>query len=288
MPERTKSRYARRVWGMVLCGLLAAASAQAGVSASADSTLEAGFRAMYGFDFVSARSSFQDYERAHPADPLGYAAEAAYLVFSELDRLKLLEAQFETDNRKLFPDPAAPPDAQVKQRVFDLCDHAEQLSQARLRQNPADEHALFALALANGILGDYAARVEHRYWSSVKYGKAGNDFARRLLQSDPDFYDAYVWTGTTNYIYGSLAFPVRWTARLFGLSGDKATGEANLRLAAEKGQYLKPYAKLLLAIAYLRDNNKPGAATLLAELAAEFPANPLFRAQARRLKEAGG
>ena len=282
------SNCARRLGRVGLLAFLALAGAWGGVPAATDPRLEAGFHAMYGLDFASAGSLFQDYERVHPADSLGYAAEATYLVFSELNRLKLLEAEFETDNRRFFPKPAAPPDPQLKQRILDLCDRAQQLAQARLRQNPADEHALFALALTNGMLGDYAARVEHRYWSSVKYGKEGDEFARQLLQHDPQFYDAYVWTGATNYIYGSLSLPLRWTGRLFGLYGDKATGEANLRLAAEKGQYLKPYAKLLLAIAYLRDNNKPAAVALLAQLSAEFPTNGLFRTQAIRLKAGGG
>jgi hypothetical protein len=54
-------------------------------------------------------------------------------------------------------------------------------------------------------------------------------------------------------------------------------------LAAEKGQYLSPYAKLLLSIAYLREKNKPAAAALMAELSSEFPTNALFAEQARRL-----
>lgn len=125
--------------------------------------------------------------------------------------------------------------------------------------------------------------MEHRYWSSAKYGRQGDEFARKLLQHNPQFYDAYIWTGVTNYIYGSLPLPVRWPARLFGLYGDKATGVANLRLAAEKGQYLKPYAKMLLSITYLRENNKPAAAALLTELSSEFPTNVLFAAEAKRL-----
>jgi len=238
---------------------------------------------MYGLDFTSAGNRFHEYERARPADPLGYAAESTYLVFSEFNRLRLLEAEFETDNRKFFAKPAAPADPRLKQRVLELSERTQQLAQAKLRQNPTDESALFALALINGILGDYSARVEHRYWGSVKYGRQGNDFARELLKHNPEFYDAYVWTGATNYIYGSLSFPLRLTGRLFGLYGDKATGEANLRLAAEKGHYLKPYAKILLAVAYLRDNNKAAAAALLAGLSAEFPSNSLFREEAKRL-----
>ncbi len=262
---------------------LAAGHARA---STADPQLDAGFRAMYALDFVSSQKSFAEYERAHPEDSLGYAAEMVGAFFNEMNRLKLLDQEFAPGNESFFAKPEGTPDPQVRARITELGAHARQMAEARLRQDPTDERALFALALTYGILGDYAALVERHYWTSVKYGREGEQYARRLLQRDPEFYDAYVWLGVSNFIYGSLSLPLRWTARVFGLSGDKATGVANLRLAAEKGSYLKPYAKVLLAIAYLREKNRPAAATLLARLSSEFPTNPLFAAQARRLAAA--
>ncbi|MFB3921694.1 MAG: hypothetical protein ACE145_08230 [Terriglobia bacterium] len=278
----------RRPWAALLIAVLVTAAA-AGKAAAAppDPTLEAGFRAMYGLDFRAAAKFFGDFQQAHPQDPMGYAADSTRLVFSELHRLKLLEAQFEPTNRGFFASPSGAPDPEIKRQILELTSRADGLSEARLRANPADEHALFALALTNGILGDYFAAVEHRYWGSVKYGRQGDEYARKLLERNPEFYDAYLWTGVTNYIYGSLSLPVRWTARLFGLRGDKSTGVANLQLAAEKGQYLRPYAKVLLAVAYLREKNRPAAAALLAQLSSEFPGNDLFAAQARRLQANG-
>jgi hypothetical protein len=288
MVRQTNTHFTRSWQRVVLLEVLLVAMAAGRASAiTKDPTLEAGFHAMYGLDFASAGRLFADYEYAHATDPLGYAAESTCLVFSELNRLKLLEAEFETDDRKFLAKPAAPPDLRLKEQIFDLSQRAQHLAEARLQHDPGDEQALFALALTNGILGDYTALVEHRYWNSVKYGRQGDEFARELLRYDPLFYDAYVWTGVTNYIYGSLPWPVRLPARLFGLRGDKGTGVANLRLAAEKGQYLKPYAKLLLSIAYLREKNKPAAAALLSELSSEFPNNPLFAAQSKRLATNG-
>lgn len=284
MPKEANPISKRLSQAVAVLGVLLVWMASGRASAmTKDPAVEAGFRAMYALDFVSAERLFAGYQNGRPSDPLGFAAEAACLVFSELNRLKLLDAEFETDNSKFLAQPAVAPDPNVKQRILELSQHARQLAESQLRQNPQDEQALFALALTNGIQGDYTARVERRYWASVKYGRLGDEFARKLLQQDPQFYDAYVWTGITNYICGSLPWPLRWSSRLFGLSGDKATGVANLRLAAEKGQYLSPYAKLLLSIAYLREKNKPAAAALMAELSSEFPTNALFAEQARRL-----
>ncbi len=266
-----------------LAVLLLAGDARA---TTTDPQLDAGFRAMYALDFVSSQKSFTEYERMHPEDSLGYAAEMVGTFFNELNRLKLLDQEFAPGNESFFAKPEGTPDPQVRARIMELSARARGTAEARLRKDSADERALFALALTYGILGDYAALVERHYWTSVKYGRQGEQYAHLLLRRDPEFYDAYIWLGVSNFIYGSLSLPLRWTAHVFGLSGDKATGVADLRLAAEKGSYLRPYAKVLLAIAYLREKNRPVAASLLAQLSSEFPTNPLFATPARRLAAA--
>jgi hypothetical protein len=55
---------------------------------------------------------------------------------------------------------------------------------------------------------------------------------------------------------------------------DKDVGIANLKLAADKGRFLVPYARLLLAVAALRDTT---ARNLLASLSREFPQNSLYQ-----------
>lgn len=118
MVRQTNSRSSQRV---VLLGVLLVSIAVGRASAvTRDPRLQAGFRAMYGLDFASAGRLFADYVHADASDPLGYAAESTCLVFSELNRLKLLEAEFETDNRKFLAKPAAPPDLRLKERIFDL------------------------------------------------------------------------------------------------------------------------------------------------------------------------
>jgi hypothetical protein len=131
-----------------------------------DQLLEAGFHAMYGLNFEESGKMFTEYEQAHPTEPLGYAAEATSVFFGELKRLKLLEAEFEEDNKKFFAKANGVPDPKLKQRMLDLSARTQTLAEGALRRNASDEQALFALALTNGILGDYCALVEHRYWGS--------------------------------------------------------------------------------------------------------------------------
>ena len=56
-----------------------------------------------------------------------------------------------------------------------------------------------------------------------------------------------------------------------------------MKLVADRVHYLAPFANILLAIAYVRDHDKPHARELLASLRDQFPANPLFAQEIARL-----
>jgi predicted Zn-dependent protease len=81
-----------------------------------------------------------------------------------------------------------------------------------------------------------------------------------------------------------MAAPVRWMLRIGGLSGDKQAGLADLQLTAERGHYLAPFARILLAIAYVREKDRTRALQLLSGLRTEFPGNPLYGREIARLQ----
>ncbi|MBZ5528137.1 MAG: hypothetical protein LAN71_09590 [Acidobacteriia bacterium] len=56
-----------------------------------------------------------------------------------------------------------------------------------------------------------------------------------------------------------------------------------LAKTAAAGLYLRPFAKILLALAALREKQIPLARRLLLELTQEFPASPLFAAEFARV-----
>ena len=76
---------------------------------------------------------------------------------------------------------------------------------------------------------------------------------------------------------------MRRILHLYGAQTDKNEGLDKLRLTAEKGHYLQPFARLLLAVAALRDHNRNHARDLLRELAQEFPNNHLYSRELARL-----
>ena len=113
--------------------------------------------------------------------------------------------------------------------------------------------------------------------------KQSTALAQKLLAVHPDVYDAYIAQGIENYLLSQKNVAVRWFLRLGGAQTDKEVGIEKTSVTAEKGHYFMPYARLLLAIAELRDNNRVSAKQRLSWLAAEYPGNHLYREELERL-----
>ena len=239
---------------------------------------------MYNLQFEEAHRTFNAWEQLHPDDPLGPTSDAAAYLFSELERLGVLQWELFLDDerfkqcRKLAPDP-------VTRQAFDRAlARSEQVADGVLKRFPQDGNALLAKIMDLGLRSDYLALIEKRYLASVGYMKSAGILAEKLLAIDPSYYDAYLAVGVENYILGLKPAPVRWVLRIYGAQTDKDRGIEKLRLTAEKGHYLLPFAQLLLAVAALRDKNQNQARDLLAGLARQFPNNALYRRELDRLQ----
>src|SRR6266699_3908403 len=245
--------------------------------------LDHGFQLLYNLDFDHAHTIFTAWQQSHPDDPMGPTCDAAGLLFSEFHRLGVLEGQFLVDDKKFENRPKLNPDPNVRTRFDAEIGKAQLAARARLGKNPKDRDALFAMTLTNGLQADYAALIEKRNVASLHYTKESTMWAEQTLAADPDCYDAHIAGGISKYLIGSMAAPVRWLVRLGGLSGDKQAGVKELKLVADRGHYLAPFANILLAVAYVREHDNRHARELLASLRDQFPANPLFAQEIARL-----
>lgn len=220
----------------------------------------------------------------HPEDPMGPASEAAGFLFSEFHRLGVLEAQFYENDDAFDKRPKLSADPALRDQFRDAITRTENLAHARLSRDPKDRDALFAMTLSSGLQADYAALIEKRNMASLHYTKEASASAEQLLAVCHDCYDALLATGFSKYIIGSMAAPVRWILRMGGLPADKQGGISDLQKTAEHGHYLAPFARILLAIAYVREKDKARAVELLSGLQREFPRNTLFPRQIERLR----
>ena len=245
--------------------------------------LDHGFQLLYNLDFDHAHGIFAQWEQSHPDDPMGPTADAAGLLFSEFHRLGVLESQFFELDKRFENRPKLNPDQAIRARFDAAIAQADKVAKARLAKNSKDEQALFSLTLINGLQADYAALIDKRNLASLHYTKEASQWADQTLAVDPNCYDAHIAGGISKYLVGSMSAPMRWLVRLGGVAGDKQEGVKELKLVADRGHYLAPFANILLAIAYVRDHDKQHARELLASLRDEFPANPLFPREIARL-----
>jgi hypothetical protein len=260
-----------------------AASAQVAVEVLHVPELEAGFHLLYELKFDEARNQFATFQKAHPEDPLGSASEAASYLFEECYRQGVLTSEFFLDNKRFLGKIPLKPDPRLRAAFFTADTQAQDLAQLRLNTNPDDTNALFAMALAVGMQADYASLIDKQQLDSLKMIRAADKYANRLLAIEPDAADAYLGLGTANYIIGSLPGIKRLFLGFAGIHGDKKAGIQQLEIAADHGHYLRPFAKILLALAALREKKPEVARAQLMELVAEFPGNPLFANELAKL-----
>ena len=267
---------------LLLCSVAMGAIAYANVPPY---SLERGFQLLYNLDFTQAQEQFSAYQEQHPDDPMGAVSEASGLLFSELNRLGILSAHFFDRDPGFGSKPALRPDPAIRQRFESALQRAEALTRGRLGKDAKDRRALLAVTLINGLRADYSSLLEHRYGLALRYTRDATSYARELLAICPDCYDAYIATGVSGYLIGSVAAPLRWILRIGGFPASKKQGIADLELVSERGYYLAPYARILLAIAEIREKNPARARELLTQLHNEFPGNPLFTRELARLSK---
>lgn len=243
---------------------------------SARPLIDQGFRQLYELKFEQARATFQASQQAQPEDPLGPAAEAASYIFEEFYRQGVLTSQFFLDDKKLLGGIDGAPDPKLREAFLRTNARAQEAARQRLKNSPSDTDALYVLTMTSGMQGNYVALIEKRQLESLKFTRQAETYAKKLLALKPDSQDAYLALGASNYIIGCM--PVYKKVFLFfgGITGDRQEGMKQLSLAATHGHYLRPFAKIMLALAALREKQTALARTQLEELVIEFPANPLF------------
>jgi len=270
--------------GLATAALLLAGSQPARATAPEPNGLDRGFRQLYNLDFAGAQREFESWEKINPQNPMGPVSEAAGILFSEFNRLGVLESQFYENDSLFAARKKYVPDARQRQHFEELLTRGEGLARTTLTHDPRDRDALLAMTLVNGLRADYAALIDKRNLPSLHYTKESSGWAEQLLAADPTCYDAHLAGGVSKYIVGSMAAPVRWFLRLGGVSGDKPRGLSELQLTAAQGRLLAPFARILLAIAYVRDKDHERARSTLLSLEKDFPNNPLFARELARLQ----
>jgi hypothetical protein len=241
--------------------------------------LNAGFVQLYTQKYPQARETFTDWESKHPQEPFGEVAIAASYLYEEFYRQGVLSSDFFLNEKKFLSGIDGQPHPDLMSKFQEALTNTRALANERLKANPKDPDALFALTLAAGMESDADMILRKQRLEALKLLKLANAFAKQLLAQRPDANDAYVALGSANYIIGSLSGGMRFFLAFDGVHGDKKLGMQQLGKSADSGLYLRPFGKIMLALAARREKQDALAQKLLRELSEEFAASPLFAAE---------
>jgi hypothetical protein len=208
--------------------------------------LNDGYYALYNLDFNSAHAHFQQWITAHPEDCLGPASDAAAYIFNEFDLLGVLDIELFADDNRFTSRQRPAIDPALKQGFNDRIAQAERLADAALQRNPKDANAFYCKAVTSGMQADWASLIDRHEYGAYKFSELASKFAKQALALNPTLY------------------------RL-------------LKLTAEQGHYLAPFARLMLAVGELRDGRVQQGKAILIGLSQEFPKNTLYQRQIARL-----
>src|SRR5579863_66265 len=95
------------------------------------SPLDHGYSDLYNLDFAGAQKDFTAWQALHPDDPVGPVSEAAGLLFSEFNRLGVLEAQFFENDEAFVDRPKQTADPALQKKFQAAIEQTETLAHAR-------------------------------------------------------------------------------------------------------------------------------------------------------------
>lgn len=262
-----------------------AVAARQALSMPPEATLDHVFTRMYNVDFTGAHALLDQRVRTNPSEPLTYSVRAVAYTFAELQRLHILETEFFLDDSRVTSEKPLQPDPDVRARVMAAVDEAKRRAEARLQTSPDDRDALFALCMAAGVTADYTALVERKQLRGLLMERDVQTYANRLIDLHPPVYDAYHVLGVLEYVNSRVPFYVKWFVRFKQIEGSEQKAIQYLKIVVDHGRYYGPFAKVLLAVLHLRAKRPAEARALLADLARQFPENPLFPKELARIDQ---
>ena len=242
----------------------------------------AGMEHLYNLEYDQA---IADYEQAVARDPenvrfLNLLANA--YLFRELYRLGLLDGNLYSSSNPFLKSKKPKKDAEQIKLARTTLSQVRKLCEARLKDNPEDTEALYALGVVHSMEATIAFTLDKKYMSALRSGTKANRLHEKVLRIDPEFHDAKLITGVYQYVVGSLPWGVKLLAFFIGHRGDKARGTQLVKEAMLKGPLVGTDATVLLVLGYDREKQYPYARQLLEKLLEFYPRNYLYQLEIGR------
>jgi len=247
------------------------------LAAAQDPLAEPGFVHFYNLEFEEALAAFHAEAAQLPDSADAYNHIAQTILYREMFRSGALESQLVTGTNPFLRRAKMNPSAADDKFFNDAIAHAMELAGARLKTNPNDAPALYAMGVSYGLRSNYNFLVHKAWVDALHDATSARKAHHRATEAAPGFTDAFLVQGLYDYIVGSLPLHWRTLGLLAGFRGNRERGIESLKLVAEKGRANRADAAILLCAIYRRERRAQDAIPYLDDLIRRFPRNFLLR-----------
>ena len=284
------------LWFALLAALPAYAQAPAKAAAKApektglkpdDPLNPQAFDHFYNMDYDRSIQEFEQVLKRHPDDPFAVNHLLVAVLFQELYRMGAMDTS-EYANDSFIAKPHRPPDENVKKRIKELVERAEQLEAKKLEANDKDIEALYARGVTRAQFATYTALIERAWFSALRNAVGARHDHEKVLELDPNYTDAKLIVGAHNYVTGSLSWAVKVAVAMAGLSGSKEKGINYLRETAKGNTETSTDAKIVLVVFLRREKQYDEALSYARNLISTYPKNLLIAVEEGNLLRSSG
>lgn len=218
---------------------------------------------IYNFNFEKANLELDAFSVRYPDDHLGYYYKSLMNLWFYLGSLN--------------------------ETYKDSFDYYSDIAKTILERNNSDKHSeivkkLFWLGMIEYNKSVSSARAND-FTSAILSLKNMRDRLDEAIRLNPEFYDAYLPIGLSNFAFAEVPAALKWAANLVGFNSDKELGLEYLKLVFDKGIILKTDAQFYLSQIYSRVIIEyQEADKILSKLVKAYPKNLLFNYSAAWLK----
>jgi TolA-binding protein len=242
----------------------------------------------YNQDYDRAIRGFESLVKEHPDDPFATNYLLSAVLFKEMYRIGALETENYANDSFMDRKASRSLDPAARARILELDRRAEAQANRLLAQNPNNVDALYARGAARALLCTYMGMGEKAWLSGLRAAIAARKDHERVLALDPNYVDAKLVVGVHNYVIGSLSWPMRVSASIVGIGGNKQKGLKMLRQVANAGSLASPDAKIALALFLRREQAYDEALRLVQGMSATYPRSFLIALEYAHLLAAAG
>jgi tetratricopeptide (TPR) repeat protein len=242
-----------------------------------------GYDALMNMNYEEAREQFQQMIETDPKHPAGYIYLSHAVWQNHLATLRRLQTRMYNKTDAFFRETKEEVDSRVDKEFQKWVGKGVALAEERLKKNENDITGLYYLGIAKNTMAGYDATVKRSFFSALRSGSKGTGLHRKLIKIDPSFVDAKMSIGLYNYVIGSLPVMVKILVFFGGVHGSKKEGLKLLQEVAQKGNYSRDEAAILLVMLYSREKRKEDSLKIVDRLAETYPGNSLFRLEKANL-----